>query len=173
MNNLNLKGSGKAIVLSFALALFFTLGAMAQVPMQQPQQGQPVDDKFESQELEEFVDVYVKSTEIQQSNEAEMIQAIEEEDLDVNRFNEILTVQQNQDQSPSEIDASAEEMAAFNKASEKIMAVQQKTQAEVQELIESEIGTQKYQQIASAYQQSPELQQRVNEILEKKMGNQQ
>lgn len=176
MNNFNLKGSaGKKIILSLAFALFFTFGAFAQVPMQQPQQPQQqqqVPTDFDSQELEEFVDVYIKSTEIQQGNEEEMIQAIENEDLEINRFNEILTVQQQQ-QSVEDINATPEEMAAFNKAAEKIMAVQQETQAEIQELIESEMGAEKYQEIASAYQQSPEVQERVNGILESKMAEQQ
>lgn len=174
MNNFNLKGStGKTIVLSFAMALLFTFGAFAQVPMQQGQQAQQlVQTDFDQQELEKFVNVYIKSSEIQQENESVMIQAIEEEDLEINRFNEILTVQQNQ-QSPEEINATAEEMAAFNNAAEKIMEVQQETQAEIQQLIESEIGGEKYQQIAMAYQQSPEVQERVNEILESKMSGQQ
>lgn len=170
MNNFNFKGSaGKKIILSFAFALFFTFGAFAQVPMQQQQQ---VQTDFDRQELEKFVNVYIKSTEIQQGNEAEMIQAIEDEDLEINRFNEILTVQQNQ-QNVEEINATAEEMDSFNKAAEKIMAVQQETQAEIEELIESEMGTEKYQEIASAYQQSPEVQERVNGILENKMAEQQ
>lgn len=64
-------------------------------------------------------------------------------------------------------------MAAFNKAAEKIMAVQQEAQAEIEQLIESKIGGEKYQQIAMAYQQSPEVQERVNKILESKMENKQ
>jgi hypothetical protein len=174
MNYISVKGSaGKTVIFSFVMMLLFSAGAIAQTPMQQPQQQQPVKTDFDRQELEEFVDAYVASTEIQQGNEEVMIQAIEEEDLDINRFNEILSVRQNQ-QSAEEIDATAEEMAAFNKAAEKIMAVQQETQAEIeQQLIESKIGGEKYQQIAMAYQQSPEVQERVNKILESKMGNKQ
>lgn len=171
MNYTSVKGfAGKTGIFSFVLMLLFSAGAIAQTPMQQPQQQQPVKTDFERQELEEFVDVYVASTEIQQGNEAVMMQAIEEEDLDLNRFNEILTVRQNQ-QSAEEIDATAEEMAAFNKAAEKIMAVQQEAQAEIEQLIESKTGGEKYQQIAMAYQQSPEVQERVNKILESKMGD--
>lgn len=174
MNNFNLKGSaGKTIILTFALALLFTFGAFAQVPMQQgPQQQQQVQTDFDRQELEKFVNVYIKSSEIQQENESVMIQAIEDEDLEINRFNEILTVRQNQ-QSAEDINATAEEMAAFNNAAEKIMKVQQEAQAEIEQLIESEIGGEKYQQIAMAYQQSPEVQEKVNEILEGKMAEQQ
>lgn len=173
MNYKHVKESaGKVTIFSFVLVLFFSAGVFAQTPMQQAQQQQPVETDFDKAELEEFVDVYVASTQIQQGQEKVMIQAIEEEDLDVKRFNEILSVQQNQ-QSPEEINATAEEMAAFNKAAEKIMAVQQETQAEVQQLIESKIGGQKYQQIAMAYQQSPEVQEKVNKILQSKMGNKQ
>lgn len=170
MNYFNLKGSvGKAIIFSFAIALFFTFGAVAQVPMQQDQQQQQVREDFSDEELEQFVDVYVQAAEIQQKNEAQMIQAIEEEDLDINRFNEILMARQNQ-QNAEEIDASAEEMASFNNAAEKIMTVQQEAQAEIEQLIESEMGSQKYQQIVMAYQQSPEVQQKVNQMLESEMG---
>lgn len=169
MNYLNFKGFvGKAAIFSFAIVLFFTFGAVAQVPMQQDQQQQQVQEDFSDQELEQFVSVYIKAAEIQQKNEAEMIQAIEEEDMDINRFNEILMARQNQ-QNAEEIDATAEEMASFNNAAEKIMEVQQEAQTEIQELIESEMGSQKYQQIVMAYQQSPEVQQRVNQMLEQEV----
>lgn len=170
MNYFNLKGSvGKAIIFSFAIAMFFTFEAVAQVPMQQGQQQQQVQEDFSDEELEQFVEVYIQAAEIQQKNEAEMIQAIEEEDMDINRFNEILMARQNQ-QNAEEIDATAEEMASFNNAAEKIMAVQQEAQAEIEQLIESEMGSQKYQQIVMAYQQSPEVQQKVNQMLESEMG---
>lgn len=168
MNLFNFKESvGKTVIFSFGMALFFSFGAVAQVPMQQGQQ--QVKDDFSKNDLEKFVDVYLKANEVQQGNEAVMIQSIEEEDLDVNRFNEILTAQQNQQKS-TEIEASAEEMAAFNKAAEKIMKIQQEAQVEIEQLIEEEIGSEKYQQIVMAYQQRPDLQQKVNQLLEEKQG---
>lgn len=168
MNYLNLKSfAGKVSVFSFVFTLFISAGAMAQVPMQQGQQ-QQVNTDFSEEELEGFVEVYVKASEIQQQNETVMMQAIEEEDLELQRFNEILTSRQQQ-QSAEEINASAEELAAFNKAAEKIMTVQQEAQTEINELIEEEIGAEKYQQIAMAYQQSPDVQQKINEMLQTKM----
>lgn len=168
MNSLNFKSlSGKASVLSFLFVLFFSAGVMAQVPMQGDQQ-QQVNTDFSEEELEDFVDVYVKASEIQQENETVMMQAIEEEDLELERFNEILTARQNQ-ASVQDIDATPEELASFNKAAEKIMEVQQEAQTEINELIEEEIGAEKYQQIAMAYQQSPEVQQKINEKLQQKM----
>lgn len=171
MNYFNLKGFvGKAIIFSFAIAMCFTFEAVAQVPMQQEQQQQaPVQDDFSEEELEQFVGVYMQAAEIQQKNESQMIAAIEEEEMDIDRFNEILMARQNQ-QNVEEIDATAEEMASFNNAAEKIMAVQQEAQAEIEELIENEMGSQKYQQIVMAYQQSPEVQEKVNQMLESEMG---
>lgn len=172
MNYFNLKGAiKKSVIFSFAIAMFFTFEAVAQVPMQQEQQPQQqqVQEDFSDEELGQFVEVYIQAAEIQQKNEAQMVQAIEEEDLDINRFNEILMARQNQ-QNAEEIDATAEEMASFNSAAEKIMTVQQEAQAEIEELIESEMGSQKYQQIVMAYQQSPEVQQKVNQMLESEMG---
>lgn len=170
MNYSIFKGSiGKTIPFTFVIALFFSLGAFAQVPMQQDQQPQQqVEDNFSDEELEQFVNVYIQATEIQQENEAEMVQAIEEENLDINRFNEILMARQNQE-SATEIDATAEEMASFNSAAEKIMEVQQEAQSQIEELIENEMGSQKYQQIVMAYQQSPEVQERVNQMLEQEV----
>lgn len=168
MNYSNLKSfAGKVSVFSFVLILFITAGAMAQVPMQQGQQ-QQVNTDFSEEELEDFVEVYVKASEIQQQNETVMMQTIEEEDLELQRFNEILTSRQQQ-QPAEEINASAEELAAFNKAAEKIMTVQQEAQTEINQLIEEEIGAEKYQQIAMAYQQSPDVQQKINEMLQNKM----
>lgn len=165
MNFLNLERfAGKAAFFSVVFLLFFAAAAMAQVPQQQQQ---PVNTDFSEEELEEFVEVYLQASEIQQENEAAMMQAIEEEDLDVQRFNEILTAQQNQ-QTAEDINATAEEMAAFNQAAEKIITVQQEAQAKINELIEEEIGGEKYQQIAMAYQQSPEVQERINAMLQKK-----
>ncbi len=169
MNTQNSKlFGGKAFAFFLAATLFFSINAMAQqLPMQQGQQ-QEVKTDFSDEELEGFVAVYVKASEIQQENETVMMQAIEEEDLELQRFNEILTSRQQQ-QPAEEINATAEEMAAFNKAAEKIMTVQQEAQVEINQLIEEEIGAEKYQQIAMAYQQSPEVQQKINEMLQDKM----
>lgn len=132
------------------------------------QEQQEVRDNFSNEELEKFVDVYVQVVEIQQENEAVMVKAIEEENLDMNRFNEILQAQQ-QKVSAEEINATADEMASFNNAAQKIMVVQQGANTEMQQIIEKDLGLDTYEQIVVAYQQNPEIQQRVNELLQSKM----
>ena len=167
MNFLNVKRSVKAMVFSFTFMFFCAFAAFAQVPVpNEPGLGaQEGSQNFSEDEIEQFVVVYQKANEIQQKNEAVMIQAIEEENLEMDRFNEILMARQNQ-QSAEDINASAEEMASFNQAAEKIMAVQQEAQTEITQIIEEELGVEKYQAIVAAYQQDPEVQQKVNEKLQ-------
>ena len=169
MKNLKLQEISRInikMIFSLMIAVFMSGAAMAQVPAGQEQ----VKTDFSDEELEQFVEVYIQANEIRMENETAMMQAIEEEEnIDMARFNEILTARQQQ-QSINEIDATAEEMAAFNKAAQKIMTVQQEAQKEINQLIEEELGRQTYQQIGMAYQQDPELQQEINQLLEEKAG---
>lgn len=157
----------------YAWSLVLLMGSAA-IAQGLPAQEQPqVKTDFSENELEKFVDVYVQVAEIQQENETVMMQAIEEENLDINRFNEILQAQQQQAtgqaQPADSASFTAEEMAAFNNAAQKIMAVQQEAQTEMQQVIDKEVGLETYEQIVLAYQQSPEVQQQINKLLEEKM----
>lgn len=154
---------------SLVVAIFISVAAMAQAPLQEQEQ---VKTAFSDDELEQFVDVYIEANEIRLQNETIMMQAIEEENLDMARFNEILMARQKEG-NISEIDATAEEMAAFNKAAQKIIDVQQEVETEINQLIEEEIGRQTYQQIGLAYQQDPEIQEEINQLLQEKTGGQQ
>ncbi len=175
------KSSVMKSIYSLCLLLFMAGAAVAQtVPAQDQQpQAQPMEDQqpvkadFSETELEKFVDVYVQVAEIQQENETVMMQAIEAENLDINRFNEILQAQQQQatgeQPATGEVNATAEEMAAFNNAAQKIMTVQKEAQTEMQQVIDQDLGMETYEQIVIAYQQNPEVQQKVNMLLEEKM----
>lgn len=161
------KSVGMKGVLSLCLFMFLSVAAFAQLPQPSPQP-QQVNTSFSDQELETFVDVYVQVVEMQQEIEMSMMQAIEEENIALERFNEILQAQQNQ-QSAETLNASAEELAAFNNAAQKIMEVQKEAQVQMQGVIDGELGLDKYQQIVLAYQQSPDVQEKVNTILQQKM----
>jgi dGTP triphosphohydrolase len=175
---------GIKISLLLCLSMFLSFAALAQQPSQPPQEpqeqpqeqpqvqpqepAQEINENITDADLVTFVDVYVQVVEMQQEIEMAMMQAIEEENIAIERFNEILQARQNQ-QSAEEINASAEEMASFNNAAQKIMSVQQEAQVQMQEVIEEELGLEKYEQIVLAYQQSPEVQEKVNNILQQKM----
>ena len=137
--------------------------ATAQLPGQ-PQQ--EVKEDFSKEELEQFVDANKVVADVQRSSEEKMVKAIEEEGLEVQQFNEILTTQQNPE---AEAEVSDDDLNKFNKAVEKVMKVQQDMQTDLQKAIEgSGITVQKYDQILIAYQQSPKVQEEVNKILQER-----
>lgn len=154
------KSKSLAIVTSVSMVvmLFISSFAFAQQPQQE------VREDFSDEELTSFVNAHEKVIEIQQESQEKMITAIEEEGLSVEKFNNLIESQQDPNK---EVDASAEELASFNNAAQQIMKERQETEAKVVSSIEDEgidIGT--YQEIMVAYQQSPKVQGRVNELLQ-------
>lgn len=153
-----------AFLAAFLLMLGFTFSAQAQQLPQPGQQPQEVREDFSNDELEKFVSAATKVQEVQQTHQQDMISAIEGEDMDVNRFNEIMAVQQGQNEGE---EVSEEEMESFNAAAQKVMEHQRVMQSEIAETIEGEgISTDTYNQILMAYQQSPTIQEKITKLLE-------
>jgi hypothetical protein len=159
----------------FSITLIFFLGVLTALPFNralaqetpdaQPQQAQPdVRTDYTEEELKLFLKANQNAAQVQQAAEQKMIQAIEETDMDINRFNEIASAQQNPQ---ADTDISDEEMTTFTEAAQKVMEVQRETQAEVAEAVE-EAGMDftEYRQIIMAYQSSPEVQQKITELME-------
>lgn len=152
----------KTINLSFIAIIMFTMcigtAALAQVPQQE------IKEDFKDKELESFVKANQKVNSIQAESETKMMKAIEEENLSVDRFNEILAAQQDPQKGN---DATAEEMSAFNSAAQAIMQKRQEMEVKMSKTIEEEgIDLDTYNMIMYAYQQSPKVQERVHQLLE-------
>lgn len=148
------------------LSMLFSFGAVAQqnsLEQQQPQQEVVTD--FEDSELQQFAKAAGKMIVIQQETEQKMIEVIEEEELDVNKFNEIMTAQQNQQ--TQDLEASEEDLQKFDKAATKIVQMQQEVQGEMVEAIQEEgLEPQKYEQILLAYQSDPEVKAKVDAYIQ-------
>lgn len=127
------------------------------------QEGAPKGESFSHKEVEQFIEANNKAAEVQQKSQEKMLKAIEKEDLEINKFNQILEAQQ---QPQQEVDASKEELEAFNKAVQRIVKIQENMEKEIQTVLEEEIGLNKYEEMAIAYQKDPEFQQRVHEMAE-------
>lgn len=152
----------RKIDLFFIAILLFILSvgpsAIAQV------QQQEVKEDFKDKELESFVKANQKVNAIQAEGETKMMQAIDESDLTVDRFNEILAAQQDPQRNN---DATAEEMSSFNNVAQEIIKERQEMEVKMTQTIEEEgIDLDTYNMIMYAYQQSPEVQKRVNDLLE-------
>jgi len=149
-----------AILSIFAAAVF----AQQQMPMPQQQQ-QEVTTDYSEDEIETFVEANLDVTKVQQEAEKKAMGIIEANDLELDRFNEIVAIQQGQ----SDEEATPEEMKAFNAAAQKIMANNQKTKTKMIAALEKhDLSQQKYQKIMMAYQQNEEFRKKVDTVVQSK-----
>lgn len=145
------------LFLSLMLIFVCSTLSLAQSPAQ-------AREDFSEDELESFVNAYAEVQAIQDESDQKVMEAIESGELSVDRFNEILTQQQDP---AKKADATAEEMAAFNDAAQAIIQERQVVEKKMVSAIEEEgIDINVYQEIMVAYQQSPKVQKKVNELME-------
>jgi hypothetical protein len=151
----------------FATAIMSMLAVVvfAQQQMPMPQQQQEVTTDYSSDEIETFVEANLEVTKVQQEAEKTAMGIIEENDLQLDRFNEIVAIQQGQ----SDEEVSPEEMQAFNAAAQKIMANNKETQSKMVAALENyNISQEKYQKIMMAYQQDEEFRMKVDSVVQSK-----
>jgi hypothetical protein len=151
----------------FALVMIMTISALctATVHAQDtvPQPSTSFREDFSDEELKSFVTANEKVMAIQMEGEQKMIKAIENEGLTLDRFNQIL--EQQRDPQPG-AETSPEELASFNNAAQQILQENARIEKEMATSIQ-ELGldVETYKQIMLAYQQSPTVQSRVNEMV--------
>ncbi|SHJ19638.1 protein of unknown function [Tangfeifania diversioriginum] len=149
----------------YSLILVFTMAAsvaFAQVPQQMPQQQQDID--VSDGEINQFASVFVELQSMNQGVQQEMMSAVADEGIEVQRFNEIMQAQQDPNQ---EVDASEDELQNFAKASQAVEQIQAKVQKEMEKVItENDLTVQRYQQIMMAVRTDTELQQRLQQKIQ-------
>ncbi len=123
----------------------------------------PVQENFSEAELKSFVEANERVTKIQQETQQKMVQAIEDEGLTVDRFNEILQAQQDTEK---KTDASSEELVSFNSAAQVIMIENKKTETKMETAIQEQgLDLDTYHEIIVAYQQSPKVKSKIDDLL--------
>ena len=154
---------------NFVLALTLVIGgaAFAQAPAQEGQAKIDVKDS----ELEEFANVYQQLMQRNQEVQQELVGMIEDEGLSVEDYQKMREADMNPD--AEKADVSKADLKKKEKIDGKIKELEPKIQKEQTETIEkSALGSDRYNEIAMALQQDQSLQQKIQEILIKKMENQ-
>lgn len=122
-----------------------------------------IREDFSDEEIKSFLKANEKVMAIQTEAEENMIKAIEHEGLTLDRFNEILE-QQRDPQRGTE--TSPEDLRSFNNAAAIILEENARVEKEMTMSIEEQgIDIDTYKQIMLAYQQSPSVQSRVNQMV--------
>lgn len=155
----------KKRIFATTILTMFSVVLFAQQQMQMPQQQQKVSTDYSDQEIETFVEANLDVTKVQQEAQKKAMGIVKKNNLDMDRFNEIVAIQQGQ----SDEEASAEEMKAFNAAAQEIMANNQKTQSKMVTALENhDISQEKYQNIMMAYQQDEDFRKKVDTVVQAK-----
>ncbi|MFO7844332.1 MAG: DUF4168 domain-containing protein [Bacteroidales bacterium] len=124
----------------------------------------PQDTEVSDKELKTFASVFQQVQALDQKAQQDMVKAVQDEGLSVERFNEILQSEEDpsQDAKPTE-----EEKQQYENANKQIAGIQQKAQESMQKKIQDEgLSIQRYQEIAFAVQNSPELQEKLQQHMQ-------
>ncbi len=135
---------------------------------QQPQQGQKLE--VSDAELKKFANAAQQVQMLSQQSQQQMVSAVQEEGLDIERFNEIHQAQQNPQQKSNATDA---EMKKFTAAMNQIQTIQNNTISKIQQKIsDNGLTENRYQQISQAMQTDTSLQQRLQAIFQQEQQGQ-
>jgi hypothetical protein len=122
-----------------------------------------IREDFSDDQLKSFVKANEKVMAIQMESEKNMIKAIEDEGLTLDRFNEILEDQRDPSRGN---ETSAEELRSFNNAAQMILDENEKVEKQMTNSIEEQgIDIVTYKQIMVAYEQSETVKTKVNKFL--------
>ena len=155
----------KSIKKITGLFIFFFAGiafAFAQMPQQTLQPADP--ESVTDTEMEQFAGVFVELQTMNQQIQQEMMTAVQEKGIEVERFNEIMNAQQDPNK---KVDATQKELETFAAAGQAIQQIQQSAQQDMQKVItDSELSLPRYQSIMAAMRNDTGLQQRLQEQIQ-------
>lgn len=152
--------------ITFIFTLFLGLNVMAQQAM--PPQME-INEDFSDEEFKEFVKINLVLIPLQEKSQQEMVKAVEDNDLKIERFQELAQAQQAG--TLTEVSQDAKEMANFNMAGQKVMEMQQVLQDNIMQAIaESKLSEQKFQEMFMSYTQSEKIKAKVDAMIEEEMN---
>lgn len=142
-------------------------------PQQPPQQQQPQDMDIDvsSEEVETFADVLGEIEELQAGLEGDMDEILEDEGMDMQRYQELMMQQQGMAEEGDAPEMTDEEQQQMQNAQERLQTLQQGMEDDAIAIMEEKgMSYERYQEIQMAVQQDPELQQELMEHLDHEGG---
>ncbi|MFP4164986.1 MAG: DUF4168 domain-containing protein [Chitinispirillaceae bacterium] len=164
MLKFNKKLRWPAVITGGMVVIMLVLAAVGSIPNFGETQAAEVSEK----DLQSFVEVNKKMFSIQTELEGQMIQAIEDNGLTVDRYMEIAMKEEPSQETET---ASKDELAKVEKVTQEVESLNENLQKKGLEIIE-EMGLtpEKYEVIATNVQNSEENQKRYNELMEENQG---
>ncbi|MDI6402505.1 DUF4168 domain-containing protein [Balneolaceae bacterium ANBcel3] len=155
--------------MAIAMMAFFYLfaNATAHAQFEQPQQPQMQEAiEVSDEELKKFVDASISAQQIQTESQMQMMAVVEEEGLDVDTYNTIIQGMQ-AGETAEDMEVTSDQMDQFESAYAQIGEIEQEAETKLIAAIESEgMDIERFQQVFAAVQQSPELQQKMQQMFQ-------
>ncbi len=128
-----------------------------------PRDAEAEGNGFTDEELKLFVEAVQQIMPLNQISQMQMMGELEDQDISIEKFNEINQALQ----MGQEPDATQDEMDAFNIAMDNIEEIQIEFEEILKETIEETgLSFDRYEEIIMAYEEDPELQDRIHNLLE-------
>lgn len=153
---------GSVVVVLMANA--FMAQAQTQQPAPQPQ-APATTTQISPEDLQKFANSVKQLQMIDRKTQTEMLQAVKEAGLTEERFMEIYQSQRNPQAQPK-TEVSQSDKQRFDQAFAKIQQIQQQTQSQMKQAVETEgLEIQRFNQIMASVQRDPALQKQVLEMI--------
>lgn len=132
-----------------------------------PPQQEEVDIDVSDDELEQFVEAFMAASQIQQEAQMEMMEAIEDEGMSVEKYNEIVEGQQMGQQQEDMEEVSEEDMELFESLQETLEVIQAEVEDDIIEAIEDTgMDMERFQEIEMAARTDEEIQQKLQQLIQ-------
>lgn len=153
------------VVLFMTIVAIFLTFSSSNAQFQPPPEQQEIPEVTD-QELRVSVDASLKAQQIQTEAQMEMISIVEDEGLDVATYNRILEGMR-MEQSAEEMDVTDSQLEKFSAASDQIGEIEEKMEERLIAAIEDEgMKLERYQMVFTAIQMNPELQQKMQQMVQ-------
>lgn len=159
----------KILFLTLSIAVFFAGTALAQgqmAPGQQQMPDVPTSDEVSDEELDRFVSAILAVEPIQIELQGEMEKVIVDEDLELERFQELMMAMQNP-QMAEQVGMTEEEQEKIQNIQPKLVELQMEAETEIIAKIEEQgFDVERYNILSMGAQQDQELMARLQQKLE-------
>jgi hypothetical protein len=131
-----------------------------------PNQSAPAETTIEvtDAELQQFTAMLTQLQAIESSAQAELLQVVQASGLSEERFGQLYQAQQNPN-ATLEPAATPEEQQSFDQAIAQFATIEQETRSQQNQVFESGLPPERFEQIFAAVQQDPDLRQQVQQML--------
>jgi hemolysin activation/secretion protein len=152
----------KSLLALFALLFVSTGSVLAQTAMPQQQTVKPED--ITDQELKQFAATAQQMQKAQMKGNQKVKKKVEEKGMKFPRFRKIMMSKQNPKMA-GKVEVTDREQKMIKELQPELMQIQKESRQEMMTVIQnSDLGMQRFQQIAQAVQQNPKLMKRVQNL---------